>query len=157
MIAVDSSEKMVEYGRGLVERNGIENLEYRLGDMEELPIRRGRSRLWPLMHQALHHALHPAQALEEAWRILRPGGRIVMLDLLKHDFEAARETYADVWLGFSQVELIALLRQAGFEHIDISVVDRADEPPHFETLMAIAEKSILVVIRLLTRGRGRSL
>jgi ubiquinone/menaquinone biosynthesis C-methylase UbiE len=140
VIAVDSSEKMVEYGLGLVERNGIRNLEYRLGDMEELPIPSNEVDL-VLMHQALHHALHPPQALTEAWRVLRPGGRIVLLDLLRHDFEAARELYADVWLGFSQVEVIALLRQSHFQHIDVSVVDRAAESPHFETILAIAEKS----------------
>lgn len=139
VIAVDSSEKMVEYGAGLVERNGITNLEYRLGDMEELPITSSEVDM-VMMHQSLHHALHPQQALAEAWRVLRPGGRIVLLDLLKHDFEGARELYADVWLGFSQVELIELLRQAGFQNIDVSVVDRAAEAPHFESLMAIAEK-----------------
>ena len=104
VIAVDSSSKMVEYGRGLVERNGIANLEYRLGDMEELADRCRTRWILVLMHQALHHALHPPKALAEAWRVLRPGGRIVLLDLLKHDFEAARELYADVWLGFSQVD-----------------------------------------------------
>jgi ArsR family transcriptional regulator len=139
VIAVDSSAKMVEYGAELVERNGIRNLEYRLGDMEELPIEASEVDL-VLMHQALHHALHPQRALAEAWRVLRPGGRIVLLDLLKHEFEAARELYADVWLGFSQVELIGLLRTSGFERIDVSVVDRASEPPQFETIMAIADK-----------------
>ena len=137
VIAVDSSEKMVEYGRGLAERNGIANLQYRPGDMEELPLADGEVEL-ALMHQSLHHALHPQKALAEAYRILRPGGRIVLLDLLKHDFEAARELYADVWPGFSQVELLTLLTQAGFQQIDVSVVDRASESPHFETLMAIA-------------------
>ncbi|MCW3096740.1 MAG: Transcriptional regulator, ArsR family / Methyltransferase fusion, partial [Chthonomonadaceae bacterium] len=139
VIAVDNSGKMVEYGADLAVRNGITNLEYRQGDMEELPIADAEVDL-VLMHQALHHALHPGQALVEAWRVLRPGGRIVLLDLLKHDVEAARELYADVWLGFSQAELVVWLRQAGFERIDISVVDRAAEPPYFETLMAIAEK-----------------
>ncbi len=139
VIAVDSSGKMVEYGAGLAARNGIANLEYRQGDMEELPIAAEEVDM-VLMHQALHHALHPGQALMEAWRVLRPGGRIVLLDLLQHDVEAARELYADVWLGFSQAELVVWLRQAGFEQIDISVVDRAAEPPYFETLMAIAEK-----------------
>lgn len=139
VIAVDSSEKMVEYGLGLVERNGIQNLEYRLGDMEELPIPAEAVDL-VLMHQSLHHALHPEQALAEAWRITRPGGRIVVLDLLKHEFEGARELYADVWLGFSQVDLIELLQRAGFHQIDLSIVDRETEPPCFETLLAIAEK-----------------
>jgi ubiquinone/menaquinone biosynthesis C-methylase UbiE len=139
VIAVDSSAKMVEYGGGLAERNGIANLEYRLGDLEELPIATCEVDL-ALLHQSLHHALHPQRALAEAWRVLRPGGRVALLDLLKHDFEAARELYADVWLGFSQVELIALLQQAGFTDIDISVVDRAAEPPNFETVMALAVK-----------------
>jgi ubiquinone/menaquinone biosynthesis C-methylase UbiE/DNA-binding HxlR family transcriptional regulator len=139
VIAVDSSGKMVEYGADLAARNGIANLEYRQGDMEELPIASQEVDL-VLVHQALHHALHPGQALMEAWRVLRPGGRIVLLDLLKHDVEATRELYADVWLGFSQAELVVWLRQAGFENIDISVVDRAAEPPYFETLMALAEK-----------------
>ncbi|MBW3623608.1 MAG: metalloregulator ArsR/SmtB family transcription factor [Armatimonadetes bacterium] len=139
VIAVDSSEKMVEYGRGLIERHGIRNLEYRRGDMEELPIGPGEVDL-VLIHQALHHALHPQQVLAEAWRVLRPGGRIAVLDLLKHDFEAAHEVYADVWLGFSEVELMKMLRAAGFIQIDLAVVDRAEEPPHFATIMAIAVK-----------------
>jgi ubiquinone/menaquinone biosynthesis C-methylase UbiE/DNA-binding MarR family transcriptional regulator len=140
VIAVDSSEKMVEYGRSLVDRNGIENLEYRLGDMEELPIGTCEVDL-VLMHQALHHALHPQLALTEAYRVLRPGGRIVLLDLVKHEFDAARDLYADVWLGFSQVELTTLLCQANFSSVEVSIVDRAEESPHFQTIMAIARKS----------------
>ena len=139
VIAVDSSGRMVEYGAEVAARNGIANLEYRQGDMEDLPISDAEVDL-VLLHQSLHHALHPGQALHEAWRVLRPGGRIVLLDLLKHDVEAARELYADVWLGFSQAELVVWMRQAGFERIDLSVVDRAVEPPYFETLLAIAEK-----------------
>ena len=68
------------------------------------------------------------------------GGRIALLDLVKHDFEAARELYADVWPGFSQVELLALLREAGFVKMDVAVVDIAEEAPRFETIMALAEK-----------------
>jgi ArsR family transcriptional regulator len=140
VIAIDNSEKMVEYGAGLAERHGISNLEYRLGDLEDLPIADREVDL-ALFHQALHHALHPQRALNEAHRVLRPGARVVVLDLLKHDFEAARDLYADVWLGFSQVQMLELLRQAGFEQIDILIVDRAPEPPHFETIMAIASKA----------------
>ncbi len=139
VIAVDSSGKMVEYGADVARRNGVKNLEYRLGDLEELPLESGEVDL-ALLHQTLHHALHPRKAIEEARRILRPGGRIVILDLLKHGFDDARELYADVWLGFSQVELIDLLRKAHFRAIDVSVVHREEEAPHFETLMAIAEK-----------------
>lgn len=139
VIAVDNSEKMVEYGRAVAERNGAKNVEYRLGDMEELPIGDGAVDL-VLMHQSLHHAHHPETAIREAWRVLRPGGRIVVLDLLKHSVEAAHELYADVWLGFSQAALMELLRSAKFSSADISVVYREPEPPHFETILAIAEK-----------------
>ena len=137
VIAVDSSPKMVEYGSGVARSNGVKNLEYRLGDLEELPIKNAKVDL-ALLHQSLHHAMHPQKAIEEARRILRPGGRIVILDLVKHSFEEARELYADVWLGFSQIELIEMLRKAQFEDIEVSVVHREQEAPHFETLMAVA-------------------
>jgi ArsR family transcriptional regulator len=140
VIAVDSSPKMVEYGAGVAERHGVKNLEYRLGDLEELPLKPEEVDL-ALLHQSLHHALHPEKAVEEAWRILKPGGRVVIMDLLKHSFDEAREMYADVWMGFSQVELSSLLRSARFRKVDVSVVHREEEAPHFETLMAIGEKA----------------
>ncbi len=139
VIAVDSAQKMVAYGTDVALRNGVRNLEYRLGDLEELPIEAGGVDL-ALLHQSLHHALHPGKAIGEAWRILKPGGRIVVMDLLRHGREEARELYADVWLGFSQVDLMELLRSAGFEQADVAVVHRESQPPHFETVMAIAEK-----------------
>lgn len=139
VIAVDSSQKMVEYGTDVAKRHGVHNLEYRLGDLEELPLPANEVDL-VLLHQSLHHALHPKRAIEEAWRILRPGGRVVVMDLLKHRFEEAREMYADVWLGFSQVELVGMLEDAGFQNVEISAVHREEESPHFETLLAIGLK-----------------
>lgn len=136
VIAVDNSEKMIEYGREVASRNGVANLEYRMGDLEELPIADAEVDI-ALLHQSLHHALHPARAVEEAARILKPGGRVVVMDLLKHRFEQAREMYADVWLGFAEVELVDLLQSAGFESIEASIVHREEEAPHFETLLAI--------------------
>jgi ubiquinone/menaquinone biosynthesis C-methylase UbiE/predicted transcriptional regulator len=141
VIAVDSSPMMVEYGSGIAKKNGVKNLEFRLGDLEELPLQPAEADL-ALFHQSLHHALHPKKAVEEAFRILRPGGRIVVLDLLKHGFDDARELYADVWLGFSMAELTDLLRKARFRAVDVQVVDREEEPPHFQTLMAAGEKAI---------------
>lgn len=139
VIAVDSSIKMVEYGEGLVARLGLDNVEYRQGDMEELPLGESEVDL-VLMHQTLHHALHPHKALSEAWRVLRPNGKLVLLDLVKHEVEEARELYGDVWLGFSQVELTTLLQEAQFEQVRVSIVDKAMEAPQFETIMAIGIK-----------------
>ena len=139
VIAVDNSEKMVEYGGDVARRNGVENLEYRLGDLEELPLADAEVDI-ALFHQSLHHALHPDIALRESWRILKPGGRVVILDLARHGCEEARELYADVWLGFSHAELLLLLTKAGFEKADISSVHREHDAPHFETTLAIAVK-----------------
>ncbi|HEX8297176.1 MAG TPA: transcriptional regulator, partial [Chthoniobacteraceae bacterium] len=75
-----------------------------------------------------------------ASRILKRGGRIAILDLLQHQFEEARELYADRWLGFSEADLHQFLEDAGFREIEISVVSREPQPPHFQTLLATALK-----------------
>jgi len=139
VIAVDSSAKMIEVGRELVRRHGVKNVEFRLGDMEEIPIGPGEVEL-VFFSQSLHHALHPERALAEAARILAPGGRIVVLDLVKHRFEEARELYADEWLGFSEAELETMLESGGFTNIETAVVDRDPEAPQFQTLLATADK-----------------
>jgi ubiquinone/menaquinone biosynthesis C-methylase UbiE len=139
VIAVDTSAKMVEFGRQQAKRQGVKNVDYRLGDMEEVPIEDGSVDL-AFFSQSLHHALHPERAVAEAWRILKPGGRIAVLDLAKHRFEEARELYADEWLGFSEVELETAMQKAGFRGIQISVVHKETEAPHFQTLLAVADK-----------------
>jgi ArsR family transcriptional regulator len=139
VIAVDTSAKMIEVAREQAQRHGVKNVEYRLGDMEEVPIRDARVDL-VFFSQSLHHALHPERAVSEAHRILRPGGRIVILDLAKHRFEEARELYADEWLGFSESDLEAMLEEAGFTHVQTSVVHKEPETPQFQTLLAVGDK-----------------
>jgi ArsR family transcriptional regulator len=141
VIAVDTSAKMIEVGREQALRHGVENVEYRLGDMEELPIDSAAVDL-VFFSQSLHHALHPDRAVEEAARILVPGGRIVILDLVKHRFEEARELYADEWLGFSEIELEAMLERSAFTQIQSSIVHKDPEPPQFHTLLAVANKAL---------------
>ena len=140
VIAVDTSARMIEVGREQALRHGVQNIEYRLGDMEELPIDSASVDL-VFFSQSLHHALHPERAVSEASRILVPGGRIVLLDLMKHRFEEARELYADEWLGFTETELESMLEKAAFAEIQTSVVHKDAEPPHFLTLLAVASKS----------------
>ena len=139
VIAVDHSPRMVEVGRDLAKRSGLKNLEYRLGDMENPPIRPGSVDV-AILSQALHHAVHPPRVLEAAWKILRPGGTLLILDLVEHTFEAAREMYADVWLGFSPAELARLMREAKFEGVSVEVVAKEKEGPGFQTLLAVGNR-----------------
>lgn len=140
VIAVDTSAKMIEVAREQALRHGVGNVEYRLGDMEEIPIDDHSVDL-AIFSQSLHHALHPDRAIEEAARILVPGGRIVILDLVKHRFEEARELYADEWLGFTETELETMLEKAGLTEIQTSIVHKDPETPQFQTLLAVATKA----------------
>jgi ubiquinone/menaquinone biosynthesis C-methylase UbiE/biotin operon repressor len=140
VIAVDNSDRMVELGSALAGKQGVEALEYRKGDLEAVPITDGAVDL-ALFSQSLHHAIHPERAIAEAWRILKPGGRIAILDLVQHRFAEARELYADVWLGFSEVELESMLEKAGFGAVHTAIVHKETEAPFFQTLLATGNKS----------------
>jgi ubiquinone/menaquinone biosynthesis C-methylase UbiE/DNA-binding transcriptional ArsR family regulator len=139
VIAVDNSEKIVEFGAAKAKKNNLKNLEFRQGDLQNPPIEPHSVDL-VILSQALHHADDPAKAIEAAYKLLKPHGQIVILDLLKHNFEKARELYGDRWLGFPESDLHRWLEQAGFKKIEISVVAREEQPPHFETVLAGAEK-----------------
>lgn len=139
VIAVDNSPKMVEFGRILAQESNLPNLEYRLGDLEDPPIEPGTVNL-ALLSQSLHHAHNPLRALQAAYRILAPGGCLIVLDLLKHSFEQARELYADHWLGFGEADLLDYLEQAGFSEVHTDIVDKEQKAPHFQTLLAVAWK-----------------
>ena len=136
VIAVDLSPKMVEFGQNLATQNGLANLEYRIGDIEDPPIEANSLDL-ALLSQALHHAERPQRPLDAAYRILKPGGRLIVLDLLQHHFDEARELYADRWLGFSESDLAAMLEKAGFTEIETVVADRETAAPKFQTLLGI--------------------
>ncbi len=139
VIAIDNSPKMVEYGARIGAENGYANLEYRLGDLEEPPIESATVDV-VLFSQALHHAARPQRAVESALRILKPGGRILILDLASHTYEQAKELYAHVWLGFSGVELHAMLEKAGFIDLEVSIVAREQQAPNFQTILATGLK-----------------
>jgi len=139
VIAVDNSPAMVEFGSKLAAEHGLRNLEYRLGEIDDPPIKAATVDL-ALFSQALHHAASPGKALAAAHKILKPGGRLMVLDLLSHSFEQARTLYAHVWLGFSEVELVRLIEKAGFKDAEVSVVSREARAPHFQTVLATARK-----------------
>src|SRR3954468_18629412 len=139
VIAVDNSEKIVAFGAAKAKKNGLKNLEFRLGNLENPPIEPETVDL-VILSQALHHAAEPSRAIAGAQRLLKPGGQLMILDLLKHQFEQAPELYGDRWLGFAESDLQGWLEEAGFKKIEISIVAREEQPPHFETLLAGATK-----------------
>jgi ArsR family transcriptional regulator len=139
VIAVDNSEKIVAFGAAKARKNNLKNLEFRLGDLQEPPVEAASVDL-VILSQALHHAADPARAIAGAHRLLKPGGQIMILDLAKHQFEQAHELYGDRWLGFAESDLHRWLEAAGFKKIEISVVAREEQPPHFETVLAGGQK-----------------
>lgn len=139
VIAVDNSEKIVAFGAAKAKKNHLKNLEFRLGNLQKPPIDASSVDL-VILSQALHHAEVPADALAAAHRILKPSGQILILDLLKHNFEKAHELYGDRWLGFAESDLHRWLEAAGFKKIEISIVAAEEQPPHFQTILASGEK-----------------
>ena len=140
VIAVDNSEKIVAFGAAKAKKNGLKNLEFRRGDLQNPPIEAGSVDL-VILSQALHHAGNPAEAIAAAHRILRSGGQILILDLLKHNFDRARDIYGDQWPGFAECDLHRWLEAAGFKKIEISIVAAEEQPPHFQTILAGGEKA----------------
>jgi ArsR family transcriptional regulator len=136
---IDRSKSMVRIGLELAQRNGLSNLVYKLGDLESVPLEDQTVDL-ALMSQSLHHALHPEQALREAFRILKPKGQLIIIDLKQHQFEKARELYNDQWLGFAENELYKSIKECGFKSVKVEIVAKEEKEPYFETILATAEK-----------------
>ena len=109
------------------------------GDIQDPPIQQNSVEL-AIFSQALHHAIRPERAVAAAHRMLKRNGRVVILDLLAHRFEKARELYADHWLGFSEVRLHELLENGGFRNIDVRVVSREKQTPNFQTIFGTGVK-----------------
>jgi len=137
---IDNSPRMVEVGTELARKNALDNLTYKLGDLEQVPLA-DQSVDLAILSQALHHAQHPQAALHEAHRILRPGGQVLILDLNEHTFEKARELYADVWLGFRESTLLGFLKKAGFTKVEVAAVAKETVEPYFETMLAAGVKA----------------
>jgi len=136
---IDNSPRMVEVGTELARKNELDNLTYKLGDIEQVPLADASVDL-AILSQALHHARHPQRAVDEAFRILRPGGQLLVLDLAEHTFEKARELYADLWLGFTENALAQFLKKAGFAKVEVTSAAKEPVEPHFETLLACGIK-----------------
>src|SRR6478736_1115422 len=102
--AVDRSADVLARGKQLAARRRVRNIVWKRGELEQLPLADATIDI-ALLSQALHHAAQPDRALSEAHRILRPGGRVLVLDLRQHGESWVRPQLGDAWLGFSDEEL----------------------------------------------------
>ncbi len=114
VIAVDASAAMLQAAKRRLQ--GVDNIDLRRGELEALPIDDGRLDAATLM-LVLHHVPEPGRALAEVARVLAPGGRLLLVDMLPHDRENYRQQMGHVWLGFSGDHAKEMLSDAGFEDI----------------------------------------
>ena len=136
-VCLDSSTKVVLAASERLRR--LENVEVREGDMHALPFATAQFDLVVLMH-ALTYSEHPAQAAAEAARVLRPGGRLLLTSLARHEHRQTVEAFGHVNLGFAEKELQKFVAKAGLDLISSQTVTRERRPPHFEVITLMAHK-----------------
>jgi ArsR family transcriptional regulator len=138
VVAIDRSAEVLARAKALAERRRVANVTWKKGELDRLPIE-DRSIDVALVSQALHHAADPARALGEAVRILRDGGRVLVLDLRAHDEAWVRDKLGDRWLGFSDDRLEQLMTGAGLHDVCVSVGARNTGDP-FVVLVAVGTR-----------------
>ena len=136
-ICIDASARVVNAATERLRK--FANVEVREGDMHALPFEDGHFDLVVLMH-ALTYADRPQVAVAEAVRVLRPGGRLLLSSLARHEHRAAVEAYSHVNLGFSDKELRRFVEKAGLTITASETVTREKRPPHFEVISLIGTK-----------------
>jgi SAM-dependent methyltransferase len=140
VVAVDQSTAVLERARELAGRRRVNNITWKKGDLATLPLADASVDV-ALLSQALHHAQRPDRAIAEAVRILRPEGRVLVLDLRAHDQAWVRERLGDEQLGFSDEELSRLLTGAGLEQVRVTIGARKTGDP-FTVLIASGVKHV---------------
>lgn len=113
-VGVDLSREMLAVARANLERAGLGNCSLRQGDMYQLPL---PSEIFDaaVFHQVLHYAEDPARAIREAGRVLKPGGRLVIVDFAPHELESLRTEHAHRRLGFADDEVVQWCEEASFD------------------------------------------
>ncbi len=139
VVAFDQSEKMLALvAEKAAEQNVGERIELRVENLEKLDLA-GDSFDALFMSQSLHHTSNPEQVVRAAVQGLKPGGLLIILDLVRHEHEWAREEWADQWLGFDPIETREWLAGAG---LAVRVIDALPgATPDLSVLIAVGEKT----------------
>jgi ArsR family transcriptional regulator len=138
VVGVDRSPGVLARAKALAARRKISNITWKKGEIEHVPIDSSTMDV-VLLSQSLHHAGDPAAAIGEAARVLKPGGRLLLLDLRPHDETWVREKLGDQWFGFSDEQLMGLLAHAGFGDVRVSLGARRTNDP-FAVILAVGTK-----------------
>lgn len=115
-VGVDLSSPMLAVARSNIERCGLANIHFRHGDMYQLPIEDMSVDL-AVLHMVLHYSDDPCEAIREAGRVLRPGGRLAVIDFAAHTEETLREEFQHHRLGFTDGEIRQCFSRAGLEAV----------------------------------------
>lgn len=116
VIAVDNSSQMLSVAREEAGKVGLTNIRFLEGKVEELPIEDETVDL-VCANMLLHHVNDPLQVFKEMYRILKPGGKVMVTDIAEHEHTWLRQEKSDLWLGFSRDDLNDWLKEAGFDNI----------------------------------------
>jgi ArsR family transcriptional regulator len=137
VIAVDGSADMVQAARRRLK--GAPHVEVRRGDMEALPIDDAQLDI-AIVALVLHHVPEPSRALAEVSRVLKPSGRVLIVDMLPHDRPEYQQQMGHVWLGFSEKTVRKYVEGAGFEKPTISPLPPEDDARGPGLFVATAKK-----------------
>jgi ArsR family transcriptional regulator len=138
VIAIDRSADVLARARELAARRRVRNITWKRGEIERVPLPDASVDL-ALLSQALHHAVEPKLALAEAVRIVRRGGRVLLLDLRAHEQQWVKMRLGDRWLGFADEELESMMKDAGLSDVKLTVGSRKPGDP-FTVLVASGVK-----------------
>jgi SAM-dependent methyltransferase len=116
VVAIDSSDDMLEAAK--LRLGGARNVDMRKGELESLPLQADELDV-AMLSLVLHYSPSPARALAEVGRVVRPGGRALVVDKLPHEREEYQQQMGHVWLGFTEKQIIKFLAGAGFDHVRV--------------------------------------
>jgi ArsR family transcriptional regulator len=139
VIAVESSAAMFKAAKARL--GSLPNVELHRGDLHSLPLDDGTLDV-ALLHLVLHHVAEPSAVLAEAARALVPGGRVLIIDMQRHERREYQQQMGHVWLGFEPEQLTGWLTEAGFTDVRIHPLpaDPAAKGPALLSAVAVRRK-----------------
>jgi len=144
IIGFDSSPSMLQLSDHICSKNSL-NYELKLGDIQQLPFV-DENIDGVFINMVLHHLSEPLKAIKEISRVLTKNGKILLIELLSHQNENMRNKYADLWLGFSEHELIKWLKQSNFTITKKIIKEKNNEvmdqqTDNFKAIIILGEKT----------------